>query len=92
MYDIEKIRSDFPNLALKVNGKANTFLDTAASAQKPQEVIDKIVHTYIYDYANVHRGSYFLSENITEKYEASRKNISAFLNAKKEQDLILLFL
>ena len=42
MYDIEKIRLDFPNLALKVNGKPNTFLDTAASAQKPQEVIDKI--------------------------------------------------
>ena len=88
MYDIEKIRSDFPNLALKVNGKINTFLDTAASAQKPQEVIDKIVHTYIYDYANVHRGSYYFSEQATAEYEKARTIIKNFVNAKQDSEIV----
>lgn len=88
MYDIEKIRSDFPNLALKVNGKANTFLDTAASAQKPQEVIDKIVHTYIYDYANVHRGSYYFSEQATAEYEKARTIIKNFVNARQDNEIV----
>ena len=88
MYDIEKIRLDFPNLALKVNGKPNTFLDTAASAQKPQEVIDKIVHTYIYDYANVHRGSYYFSEQATAEYEKARSIIKNFINAKQDNEIV----
>ncbi len=88
MYDIEKIRSDFPNLALKVNGKINTFLDTAASAQKPQEVIDKIVHTYIYDYANVHRGSYYFSEQATAEYEKARTIIKNFVNARQDNEIV----
>ena len=88
MYDIEKIRLDFPNLALKVNGKPNTFLDTAASAQKPQEVIDKIVHTYIYDYANVHRGSYYFSEQATAEYEKARTIIKNFINAKQDNEIV----
>ncbi len=88
MYDIEKIRLDFPNLALKVNGKINTFLDTAASAQKPQEVIDKIVHTYIYDYANVHRGSYYFSEQATAEYEKARTIIKNFVNAKQDSEIV----
>ena len=65
MYDVEKIRRDFPVLQQKVNGKRNTFLDSAASAQKPQVVIDKIVDIYSEKYANVHRGSYYLSEEIS---------------------------
>ncbi|MBQ8784652.1 MAG: SufS family cysteine desulfurase [Alphaproteobacteria bacterium] len=88
MYDIEKIRLDFPNLALKVNGKINTFLDTAASAQKPQEVIDKIVHTYIYDYANVHRGSYYFSEQATAEYEKARTIIKNFVNARQDNEIV----
>ena len=88
MFDVNKIRQDFPILATLIKGKRNTFLDTAASAQKPEVVIDCMRKIYLEEYANVHRGSYFLSENITEKYEASRKNISAFLNAKKEQEII----
>jgi cysteine desulfurase/selenocysteine lyase len=79
---------DFPNLALKVNGKPNTFLDTAASAQKPQEVIDKIVHTYIYDYANVHRGSYYFSEQATAEYEKARTIIKNFINAKQDNEIV----
>ena len=53
MYDVEKIRSDFPALSLSINGHVNTFLDTAASAQKPQVVIDSIVKMYTQTYANV---------------------------------------
>ena len=63
MYDVEKIRKDFPIFNIKVNQKNNTFLDSGASAQKPQCVIDAIVNTYTKEYANVHRGSYFLSED-----------------------------
>lgn len=88
MYDVEKIRLDFPNLALEVNGHPNTFLDTAASAQKPQEVIDKIVRTYIYDYANVHRGSYHFSEQATAEYEKARGIVRQFINAKSENEIV----
>ena len=65
MYDVKKIRKDFPVLELQVNGHPNTFLDSAASAQKPQAVIDKMVDIYSKEYSNVHRGSYLLSEEIT---------------------------
>ena len=88
MYDIEKIRNDLPNLALKVNGHPNTFLDSAASAMKPQEVIDKIVHTYIYDYANVHRGNYYFSEQATSEYEKAREIVRRFINASDGNEII----
>nr|QIM10541.1 cysteine desulfurase [uncultured Alphaproteobacteria bacterium] len=90
MYDVEKIRLDFPNLSLEVNGHPNTFLDTAASAQKPQEVIDKIVRTYIYDYANVHRGSYHFSEQATAEYEKARGIVRQFINAKSENEIVFI--
>ena len=57
MYDVYKIRKDFPILDLKINGKSNIFLDSAASAQKPLCVIDKMYHLYSSAYANVHRGA-----------------------------------
>ena len=88
MYDVEKIRLDFPNLALEVNGHPNTFLDTAASAQKPQEVLDKIMHTYVCDYANVHRGSYHFSERATEEYEKARQIVKNFINADSENEIV----
>lgn len=88
MYDVEKIRLDFPNLALEVNGHPNTFLDTAASAQKPQEVLDKIMHTYVCDYANVHRGSYHFSERATEEYEKARQIVKNFINAGSENEIV----
>ena len=88
MFDINKIRQDFPILNTLIKGKRNTFLDTAASAQKPKVVIDSIQKIYLEEYANVHRGSYYLSEKITEKYELARKNIAKFLNAKKEQEIV----
>ena len=88
MFDINKIRQDFPILNTLIKGKRNTFLDTAASAQKPKVVIDSMQKIYLEEYANVHRGSYYLSEKITEKYELARKNIAKFLNAKKEQEIV----
>ena len=66
MYDVNKIREDFPIFALSINGKPNTFLDSAASAQKPKIVIDKMNDMYLHEYANVHRGSYLLSEEIRQ--------------------------
>lgn len=87
MYDIYEIRKDFPALDLMINGKANTFLDTAASAQKPKVVLDKIMHSYIH-YANVHRGAYRLSEEITNEYEKSRQVVQKFLNAKSQNEII----
>lgn len=88
MYDVEKIRDDFPALSLSINGHVNTFLDTAASAQKPQVVIDSIVKMYTQTYANVHRGSYYLSEMATEAYENARRIVKDFINAKTENEIV----
>lgn len=88
MYDIEQIRKDFPVLGQTINGKPNTFLDSAASAQKPQCVIDKICRVYSESYANVHRGSYFLSEIVTAEYEEARCKVQRFINAKSEREIV----
>ena len=81
MFDVEKIRADFPILHQLINGKRNTFLDTAASAQKPRIVIDSMTKMYMQNYANVHRGSYYLSEHATEAYENARCIVKNFINA-----------
>ena len=88
MYDIEKIRGDFPILAREVNGKPLVYLDNGASAQKPQAVIDAVTRAYAEEYANVHRGLHYLSNLATEKYEAVRGTIQKFLNAKHEDEII----
>lgn len=88
MYNVEKIRKDFPIFDIKVNNKPNTFLDSGASAQKPQCVIDCMMDIYLKEYANVHRGSYFLSEEITYKYEQARKTVQKFLNAAKADEIV----
>ncbi|WP_291726812.1 cysteine desulfurase [Leisingera sp. F5] len=89
MYDVEKIRADFPILAREVNGKPLTYLDNGASAQKPQVVIDAVTRAYAEEYSNVHRGLHFLSNLATEKYEAVRGIISHFLNAGDENAIVL---
>ncbi|WP_027258909.1 cysteine desulfurase [Leisingera aquimarina] len=89
MYDVEKIRADFPILAREVNGKPLTYLDNGASAQKPQVVIDAVIRAYAEEYSNVHRGLHFLSNLATEKYEAVRGTISRFLNAGDENTIVL---
>lgn len=88
MYDVAKIRKDFPIFQQTINGKPNTFLDSGASAQKPKCVIERITEVYTSQYANVHRGSYFLSEEITSAYEESRKTVQQFLNASKPEEIV----
>ena len=88
MYDVAKIRDDFPILSREVNGKPLVYLDNGASAQKPQVVIDAITQAYSHEYANVHRGLHYLSNLATDKYEAVRGTIARFLNAGSEDDII----
>ncbi|HUF87823.1 MAG TPA: cysteine desulfurase [Thermohalobaculum sp.] len=89
MYDVERIRADFPILGRKVNGADLVYLDNAASAQKPRAVIDAVRHAYEHEYANVHRGLHFLSNLATENYEAVRGKIARFLGARHEEEIIL---
>ena len=88
MYDIDKIRADFPILSRTVNGKPLVYLDNGASAQKPQCVIDAITRGYAEDYSNVHRGLHYLSNLSTEKYEAVRGIVTRFLNAPSEDEIV----
>ena len=87
-FDVQKIRADFPILSRAVNGKPLVYLDSGASAQKPQVVIDAITRGYAEEYANVHRGLHFLSNLATDKYEAVRGTVAKFLNAPSEDDII----
>ncbi len=89
MYDVNKIRADFPILNREVNGKPLVYLDNGASAQKPQVVIDAITNAYSMEYANVHRGLHYLSNLATDKYEAVRGKIAKFLNAGSEDEIVL---
>ncbi|WP_424943112.1 cysteine desulfurase [Aliiroseovarius crassostreae] len=88
MYDVTKIRADFPILSREVNGKPLTYLDNGASAQKPQVVIDVITRGYAEEYSNVHRGLHYLSNLSTERYEAVRAIVQRFLNAQHEDEII----
>jgi cysteine desulfurase/selenocysteine lyase len=87
-YDVARIREDFPILALQVYGKPLTYLDNAASAQKPKAVLDRIQHAYTAEYANVHRGLHYLANAATEAYEGAREKVRAFLNAGRAEEII----
>ncbi|WP_299875724.1 cysteine desulfurase [uncultured Sulfitobacter sp.] len=89
MFDINQVRADFPILAREVNNKPLVYLDSGASAQKPQVVIDAISQAYSMEYANVHRGLHFLSNLATEKYEGVRGIIARFLNAPSEDNIVI---
>ena len=89
MYDVDKVRADFPILAREVNGQPLTYLDNGASAQKPQAVIDAVTRGYSHEYANVHRGLHYLSNLSTDRYEAVRGIIARFLNAGSEAEIVL---
>jgi len=88
MYDVDRIRADFPILSREVNGKPLVYLDNGASAQKPQAVIDAVTRAYAEEYANVHRGLHTLSNIATDKYEAVRGIIARFLGAKDEDEIV----
>ncbi|MGV6850010.1 MAG: cysteine desulfurase [Marinibacterium sp.] len=89
MFDVEKIRADFPILSREVNGKPLVYLDNGASAQKPQAVIDAVTRGYAEEYANVHRGLHFLSNLATDKYEAVRGKIARFLGAGSQDEIVM---
>ncbi len=87
-YPIDQIRADFPILGEKIRNKPLVYLDNAASCQKPQAVIDAIVHTYSHQYANIHRGVHTLSVKATDQFEAAREKVRAFINAKSNKEII----
>jgi len=88
MFDVMKVRDDFPILSRQVNGKPLVYLDSGASAQKPQVVIDAVTRGYAEEYANVHRGLHYLSNLATDKYEAVRAVVARFLNAGSEDEIV----
>lgn len=87
-YDVEKVRADFPALAMKVHGKPLVYLDNAASAQKPNAVLDRMTQAYKSEYANVHRGLHYLANAATDAYEGGRTKVAQFLNAKRNEEII----
>jgi len=87
-YDVARIRADFPALALQVYGKPLVYLDNAASAQKPQAVLDRIQHAYTHEYANVHRGMHYLANAASDAYEGAREKVRGFLNAARPEEII----
>ncbi len=89
MYDVTRIRADFPILSRKIHGKPLVYLDNGASAQKPKAVIDATTRAYSEEYSNVHRGLHYLSNVSTEKYETVRRIIAKFLSAPSEDHIIL---
>jgi len=87
-FPIEQIRADFPILGEKIRNKPLVYLDNAASCQKPQAVIDSIVHTYSHGYANIHRGVHTLSVRATDRFEGAREKVRAFINAASTKEII----
>ncbi len=87
-YDVEAVRADFPILARSIHGKPLVFLDSAASAQKPQTVIDAELNCYSAEYANVHRGVYYLSALATQNFEAAREKVARFVNARSAREIV----
>ena len=87
--DIDKIRADFPILSRQVNGKPLVYLDSAASAQKPNQVIEALVSAYQDTYSNVHRGLHFLSEASTDAYESVRGKVARFIGAASGDEIVL---
>ncbi len=88
-FDVAAVRADFPILSREVNGKPLVYLDSGASAQKPNCVIDAINTAYAFEYANVHRGLHYLSSVATEKYEGVRATVAKFLGARDENTIVL---
>ncbi|MBP0109671.1 cysteine desulfurase [Bradyrhizobium vignae] len=87
-YDVARVRQDFPALAMQVYGKKLVYLDNAASAQKPQSVLDRMTQAYTSEYANVHRGLHYLANAATEAYEGARTKVAQFVNARRTEEII----
>src|SRR5689334_20284237 len=87
-FDVDAVRADFPILKTKVGGKPLVYLDNAASSQMPQFVIDRLVRYQSSQHANIHRAVHYLSELATSEYEASRRTLQRFINAREEREVI----
>ncbi len=87
-YDVARIREDFPILSMQVHGKPLVYLDSAASAQKPKAVLDRLTQAYTREYANVHRGLHYLANAATEAYEGARDRVAGFLNANRREEIV----
>jgi len=88
MYDIDKIREDFPILQREVYGKPLVYLDNAATTQKPLCVLDAMRDEYLNVNANVHRGVHYLSQQATDLHEAARETVRRFINARKVEEVV----
>ena len=88
LFDVEKVRADFPILSHQIYGKPLVYLDSAASAQKPRAVLDRMRLAYESEYANVHRGLHYLANAATEGYEGAREKVRAFLNARETEEIV----
>ncbi len=88
MYDINKVRADFPILSRQVHGRPLVYLDNAATTQKPLCVLDAMREEYLNVNANVHRGVHYLSQQATDLHEAAREKVRAFINAEKTEEVI----
>ena len=88
MYDIEKVREDFPILSREVHGKPLVYLDNAATTQKPLCVLDAMRDEYLNENANVHRGVHYLSVQATDLHEQARETVRRFLNAKSTSEIV----
>jgi cysteine desulfurase/selenocysteine lyase len=88
MYDINKVRADFPILSREVHGKPLVYLDNAATTQKPMCVLDAMRDEYLNANANVHRGVHYLSVQATELHEAARETVRRFINARSTSEIV----
>jgi len=88
VFDVRRIREDFPILKEKVHGKPLVYLDNGATSQKPAQVIEAMLRFYTHDCSNVHRGVHLLSERATEAYEGARVKIQQFLNAPDWREIV----
>lgn len=88
VFDVEKIRADFPILGIKVGDKPLVYLDNAASCQMPRQVIDQLVHYQTTQHANINRAVHYLSEVATMEYEKARRRIQQFVNAREDREII----
>ncbi len=88
MYDIGKIREDFPILSRQVYGRPLVYLDNAATTQKPLQVLDAMREEYLNVNANVHRGVHYLSQQATDLHEAAREKVRLFINARKAEEIV----
>jgi cysteine desulfurase/selenocysteine lyase len=88
MFDLEKIRKDFPILERQVHGRPLVYLDNAATTQKPRCVVEAMVSEYYESNANVHRGVHFLSQQATEMHEGARERVRSFINAHSIEEVV----